>query len=1655
MSRIKLLHLVIIISLLCWNELAAQQHWMRSLGGHNHDEILCSAKDGDNILMAGYFNTAVNFGPVTHVSSGNSDGFLIKTNQVGTVIWAKKFGGAGADRIYDVSVGPNGNIAISGYFSGTAQFGNIQLIANSNTQDGFVCLLDSDGDVIWAQKIGGQFGDLINSASIDGTGNVIITGHFKGNGVFGLENFNSTLDPETAIPTNDLFISKIGPGGQFMWTKHGIANKDDRGLDLAVDYSGNIYVTAQSSDTLYLDEMYPNNVFNSGILIKIAPNGDELWHKRFEAFQCLINDIQWEENTGLTLTGDYIGQMLVSNENGYEFILSDYNYNILCVRMDDENGDVIWHTRLGSDNQIASTALDFDPLGNTYLIGTFKCSFTELADSLGSGLYYSRGFRDLITIKIDPNGNHIGQWAAGGPRDDFSSAIVVFDENMPLIGGSYEYTFNTMAQSSFITGIDYPYLLYHNGVNATLYYCDEGGYGNLKSVFSAGGKDLVFGKLIDSAAPEYDIFLRADYPNCTFDFRFPCIENCADSIEGCGEVDVHVDPRTGYNWRTTPHWNVYWNGQMGDFDTTITSNQMLYCVMEREDQCYSWTDSIEVIIRPFPDGPTITDDHEVNFDSPPDADPVYSCDPVLLDGGNMQDNIYWWDDEPLYDSLLWVYNTGSYYFYVENEYGCKSVNRIYVNISSPIQLDTIDPYIELDGAVQWIGQDSIAICEHDKVRFNLMDGFTGNPVIYGFSEWWTEPYANAPDYVSNNENQEHQSPIEFYSDGWYTIFAEHLRYSPSICDSGEVPYPIVTLLIHVTIYDQPYINVLISGDNFVCPGDTVLLTASGGANYSWTGPGIISQLSEDSILVNQFGWYNLDGDTISVDGCSDLSHNDFYLQSRLHPQINMSPANGIVCPGDSVQITAQEGIAFEWIDPYGTIISNEETIYAEVPGYYYCIIELEDGCIMESNFVEVKEYSSPYLLSYPGTELCVNGAITLQVITNPEAVIQWGAPFYNSYDLQIAVWPGLYEVTSTLCGISTQMEIEITESDTPATLTLVGDSMLCPGDSALLVANSGMQMYEWVPGGVGGDQLWIFEPGTYYVMTYDEVGCIGVSDPIEIIAYPLPLPSAESMVICEGDSASMILNTDLEIDWYYHQNDSEPFSHQDTIIFEGLYNDTILWFTVADEECTSLFAAFEIFINPASQSPEILNPDKVCFGHEVHLETGSQFLSHWAGPNGQTFFNNEWHIPFANEFWNGQYTAFNYDEQCASDTLYFNLFVSPNSILEIDSDGAAPYCVGDTINYVASGPFETYYWLPDQYIGGNFSIYLPHQSNTLVIQATDFYGCISDTIIYIPAANPVPENLDDEYHNLCSGASLSLNSGGNIANWFDGDGDLFYTGFSYNTGALYNSGEIIIIPFNAFGCEALPATIQYEVYFSTYNDSILAPQILCEGEDLTISIENGDYSYTWFTPIGDTIAGNTLFFPNVNSQYSGIYQVLIENQYCSVLSIDSEITVFDTPEILVAEDSEYCSGAVMLIDAPEGLASFEWPDGSSTNIYVITETGWLFIDGYTMDGCYVSDSIYVENIECETQDFNVFSPNGDGTNDQINFHEMFYRACHVVIYNRWGNEVYNLRSTDLIWQGLNNNGDELEEGTYFYILSSEDCYLGDGTVLNGTILLKR
>ncbi|WP_187262223.1 Ig-like domain-containing protein [Pontibacter beigongshangensis] len=244
---------------------------------------------------------------------------------------------------------------------------------------------------------------------------------------------------------------------------------------------------------------------------------------------------------------------------------------------------------------------------------------------------------------------------------------------------------------------------------------------------------------------------------------------------------------------------------------------------------------------------------------------------------------------------------------------------------------------------------------------------------------------------------------------------------------------------------------------------------------------------------------------------------------------------------------------------------------------------------------------------------------------------------------------------------------------------------------------------------------------------------------------------------------------------------------------------------------------------------------------------------------------------------------------------------------------------------------------------------------------------------------------------------------------------------------------------------------------------------VCAGRKLTYSVVAASRatSYTWRLPEGWTItAGHgTTRIEVIAGSSSGLISVVAHNSCGTSLSATMEVRGVQIASVNGINDlSNMCEGLIYEVAPVAGARTYNWsvPSGWSvisgqgtTRIRVAPEGNSVGAIAVVVDnGVCLSESVSItpdlDLIASELVFPNVFTPNNDGNNDTWVVENLGnYPNSEVSIINRWGNEVYRSSNYKNDW-----TGDNLSEGTYYYIAKVKQCN-GSDQVYKGFVMIMR
>jgi hypothetical protein len=363
----------------------------------------------DNVYTAGYVTDLVN--PVS------TDAYVSKTSPGGQVLWTKLYGGEiTLDAAFAMTVDDAGNAYVTGDYRGQVAFGNF-VLTSTGVLDGFVIKMDPNGNVLWAHPFAntGNYGPpwvdrqytlSPKSIALDNAGNVVVAGYFTGHIDFDpiAHPGQHFLDYTDGHPGG--YVVKLDASGNFRWEAQALNAGDDiLAFAVGVDGQNNVYTLGQfgnhnwfndktannsmqpNANSLYLDG--PNQA--SLYLWKLSANGTNAWVRTIET--SAQYSIAWGlglviDKTGtIYTTGSFEGVNVnfdPATNQPAALLTSGAGGNVPNVFIDavDSAGNFLWVRQVVSNGESSGEGITLDNAGNIYVTGYITANSTFGAQTI-------------------------------------------------------------------------------------------------------------------------------------------------------------------------------------------------------------------------------------------------------------------------------------------------------------------------------------------------------------------------------------------------------------------------------------------------------------------------------------------------------------------------------------------------------------------------------------------------------------------------------------------------------------------------------------------------------------------------------------------------------------------------------------------------------------------------------------------------------------------------------------------------------------------------------------------------------------------------------------------------------------------------------------------------------------------------------------------------------------------------------------------------------------------------------------------------------------------------------------------------------------------------------------------------------------------------
>ncbi len=232
--------------------------------------------------------------------------------------------------------------------------------------------------------------------------------------VTGYFNFASHFGMTTLIGSG-LFIAKIDTYGNWLWAKQSGYSGDDKGYCIAIDSMHNSYVAGSFTGDMSFSETTLESTGDSSIFVtKLSTNGEWLWAKQTGGSGGIWSrQISTDSSGNSIVTGAFNGTITFDSVT----LTSAGSYDVFIAKLD-VNGNWLWAKKAGGIGSDYGWSIASNSLGNSYVTGFYYGTASFGATSLSA-----MGAWDVFVACLDSNGNWLWAKTAGGTSDDRSTGV--------------------------------------------------------------------------------------------------------------------------------------------------------------------------------------------------------------------------------------------------------------------------------------------------------------------------------------------------------------------------------------------------------------------------------------------------------------------------------------------------------------------------------------------------------------------------------------------------------------------------------------------------------------------------------------------------------------------------------------------------------------------------------------------------------------------------------------------------------------------------------------------------------------------------------------------------------------------------------------------------------------------------------------------------------------------------------------------------------------------------------------------------------------------------------------------------------------------------------------------------------------------------------
>ena len=858
-----------------------------------------------------------------------------------------------------------------------------------------------------------------------------------------------------------------------------------------------------------------------------------------------------------------------------------------------------------------------------------------------------------------------------------------------------------------------------------------------------------------------------------------------------------------------------------------------------------------------------------------------------------------------------------------------------------------------------------------------------------------------------------------------------------------------TLSYSVSVFPLPELS--LPADTVICEAAELSFRVSGATSYLWEDGStndfrtVYPSLNTNAYSVtgtNQYGCVAADSFMVTVYPAFDL---------------HIVASRDTFCLEDNAVTLTAYGAGDTYMWSTGSTDSIIVVYPTSTTEYSLTAYNTASGCQSSITYEIVKMDNPDVTFTSSVPYLCLHDTAVLSVTLEPGESVSWNTGESSS---SISVSPhdtAIYTATVTNAfGCQSSSTYSVNVLPIPQVGILSSDSVVCYGQSVTLTAVGNADVYQWSTGEVAQSIVISSVADDDIILTgYDAALCHS-SDTSHVSIKPLPTGtiSGPSETACPGDTVLLFLSTTGEYVW----SDSSNILETNGSTTWAVPTSTTVFTAIMTSELGCVDST-HITVSVYDPLPLHITPDTtICFGSGLDITVSGGWNYLWNdGFQGNSQFVTPEHTT--------TYSVSSADIHDCITTVSTTVTVQPDYALALFHDKDT-ICIGDSVTIWYVGAVDQHYWSTGS--TENQITVSPMSDATYSIWAYNSnISCaktVFDTIIVIQ----YPVFMLSSANLICPGDTLAVRAFSDYLfdyQWFsnpDGsiispiDGEEIWVSPQETTTYFYHADNRYCSLTDSVVVEVAPAPI--------ISLSETVNETCSQGNGTIVVSVQSDYPpflYQW--SVSDENGAE------IHNLSAGVYALTVTDALgCSNSVGNIEIVNVPPPQISVISLLGAINGGDGSVDVEilgsNGDYTIEWFMDSMENP-LHQYDGFSSIDdldsGYyfvmvTDEACSAVEQIVVPQLYFGQG--NLYVPNTITPSNLDNMNDYFQLYYHgnvnfkeILIYNRWGNLVFQSTDIDFKWNGAV-NGEILYNNVYSYLLYYYD-YRGTEHIIKGFLLV--